>query len=139
LTRVTECRIFQNKSAFQIITSVFRDAGFSDFDDRRQAAAGDTALEYCVQYRESSFDFVSRLMEQFGLYYYFKHERDKHTLVIADDPNAHDTLPDAIPFVFDQTEFRTVADHIWEWSMELALHSGKFTFRDYNFTIPQPI
>ncbi len=136
LTRVTECRIFQNKSAFQIITSVFRDAGFSDFDDRRQAAAGDTALEYCVQYRESSFDFVSRLMEQFGLYYYFKHERDKHTLVIADDPNAHDTLPDAIPFVFDQTEFRTVADHIWEWSMELALHSGKFTFRDYNFTIP---
>lgn len=136
LTRVTDCRIFQSKSAFQIITEVFRDAGFSDFEDRRQSSAGDTELEYCVQYRETSFDFVTRLMEQFGLYYFFKHDRGQHTLVIADDPNAHDTLPHALPFVFDQTEFRTVADHIWEWSIELALHSGKFTFRDYNFTIP---
>ncbi len=72
-----------------------------------------------------SFDFVTRLMEQFGLYYYFKHDREQHKLVIADDPNAHDTLPEAIPFVFDQTEFRIVADHIWEWSTELALHVGQ--------------
>ena len=105
---------------FQIITQVFRDAGFSDFEDNRQAGAGDTVLEYCVQYRETSFDFVTRLMEQFGLYYFFRHDRGQHTLVIADDPNAHDTLPDAIPFVFDQTEFRTVADHIWEWSTDLG-------------------
>jgi type VI secretion system secreted protein VgrG len=136
LTRVTDCRIFQSKSAFQIITQVFRDAGFSDFKDARQSGAGDIELEYCVQYRETSFDFVTRLMEQFGLYYFFKHDRHQHTLVIADDPNAHDTLPDAIPFVFDQTEMRAVGDHIWEWSTDLALHSGKFTFRDYNFTIP---
>jgi type VI secretion system secreted protein VgrG len=136
LTRVTDCCIFQSKSAFQIITQVFRDAGFSDFEDHRQAGAGDTVLEYCVQYRETSFDFITRLMEQFGLYYFFKHKRDQHILVIADDPNAHDTLADPIPFVFDQTEFRTVADHIWEWSTELALQSGKFTFQDYNFTTP---
>ena len=136
LTQATDCRIFQSKSAFQIITQVFRDFHFSDFEDRRRAGAGDAELEYCVQYRETSFDFVTRLMEQFGLYYYFRHDRDRHTLVIADDPNAHNTLPDAIPFVFDQTEFRGVGDHIWEWSTDLALHSGKFTFRDYNFTMP---
>jgi type VI secretion system secreted protein VgrG len=136
LTQTTDCRIFQSKSAFQIITQVFRNAGFSDFEDHRQSGAGDTELEYCVQYRETSFDFVTRLMEQFGLYYFFKHDRGQHTLVIADDPNAHDTLPASVPFVFDQTESRTVADHIWEWSTELALQSGKFTFRDYNFTIP---
>src|SRR5215469_16837159 len=75
LTRVTDCRIFQNLSPFQIITKVFRDAGFSDFKDGRQAAAGDSVLEYCVQYRETSFDFVTRLMEQYGLYYFFKHDR----------------------------------------------------------------
>ena len=72
LTRVTDCRIFQNKSAFQIITQVFRDADFSDFEDKRRAGAGDIELEYCVQYRETSFDFVTRLMEQFGFYYYLR-------------------------------------------------------------------
>jgi type VI secretion system secreted protein VgrG len=136
LTRITDCCIFQSKSAFQIITQRFRDAGFSDFEDHRRASGGDTQLEYCVQYRESTYDFVTRLMEQYGLYYYFKHDRNRHTLMIADDPNAHTALPAEVPFVFDQTEFRTVADHIWEWSAELALHSGKFTLRDYNFTTP---
>jgi type VI secretion system secreted protein VgrG len=136
LTRTTDNRIFQSKSAFQIITQVFRDAHFSSFEDHRQSASGDTVLEYCVQYGETSFDFVTRLMEQYGIYYYFKHDRGQHTLMFADDPNSHETLVDAIPFVFDQTETRTVADHIWEWSTELALQSGKFTYRDYNFTIP---
>lgn len=136
LTQVTDCRIYQHKSAFDIITEVFRDAGFSDFQDRRQASSGDTVLEYCVQYRETTFDFVTRLMEAFGLYYYFKHERNRHTLMIADDPNSHDRIDKAIPFAVNQTEFRTVDDHIWEWSTERVLLPGKFTIRDYNFTTP---
>jgi type VI secretion system secreted protein VgrG len=136
LSRIVDSLIFQKMKAFDIITKVFRDAGFSNFEDKRQANAGDTELEYCVQYRESSFDFVHRLMEQFGIYYFFKHEDGKHTLCLADDPNAHDTLSDKIPFVFDQTENRTVDDHIWEWQAEFGLESGKFTFRDYNFTTP---
>lgn len=136
LTRVTDCCIFQNKTAFDIVTSVFRTAGFSDFEDKRQSASGNTELEYCVQYRETTFDFVSRLMEQFGFYYFFKHDKTKHTLVFADDPNAHQTLTDKIPYQFDQTEFRTVADHFWEWSSDLGLYSGKFTFQDYDFKKP---
>ena len=86
LSRIQDCRIFQNKSALDIITNVFRDAGFSDFEDKRQNRPGDTMLEYCVQYRETSFDFVTRLMEKFGLYYFFTHSDRKHTLVFADDP-----------------------------------------------------
>lgn len=136
LSRVEDCKIFQKLSAFGIITKVFRDAGFSDFEDKRQAAAGDTVLEYCVQYRESSFDFVTRLMEQYGIYYFFKHEESVHTLVFCDDPNSHTELPDAVPFQFDRTEFRTVDDHVWEWVSEYSLHSGKYTVRDYNFTTP---
>ena len=89
LSHVTDCRIFQKKSAFDIITKLFRDAGFSDFEDKRQNSAGSKELEYCVQYRETTFDFVTRLMEEFGIYYYFRHEDGKHTLVFADDPNAH--------------------------------------------------
>ncbi|MBV8914780.1 MAG: type VI secretion system tip protein VgrG, partial [Acetobacteraceae bacterium] len=136
LTQVTDCCIFQNKSAFDIITKLFRDAGFSDFEDNRHNAAGSLELEYCVQYRESTFDFVTRLMEEFGIYYFFKHEQSKHTLVFADDPNAHETLPDKVPYQFDQTEFHTVDDHIWEWASEYELLSGKYTVQDYNFTTP---
>lgn len=136
LTRVEDCKIFQNTAPFDIVTKVFRDAGFSDFQDSRQNASGSTVLDYCVQYRESSFDFVTRLMEEFGFYYFFKHESSKHTLVFADDPNAHTELSKAIPFQFDTTEHRTVEDHAWEWTSDYALHSGKYTFRDYNFTTP---
>ena len=136
LSHITDCKIFQNKSAFQIVTQIFRDAGFSDFQDKRQSGAGDQQLEYCVQYRETSLAFVSRLMEQFGFYYYFQHSKDSHMLILADDPNAHTTLPDAIPFTFDANAVRTVDDHIWSWTADMALTSGKWTFQDYNFTTP---
>jgi type VI secretion system secreted protein VgrG len=136
LSQIIDCRIFQKQSAFQIVTQVFRDAGFSDFKDRRQGGAGDIQLEYCVQYRETSLDFVTRLMEQFGFYYYFSHAAEGHTLILADDPNGHTPLTKSIKYQSDLTEYRTVADHIWRWSGEYGLNTGKWTFRDYNFTMP---
>lgn len=136
LSQITDCKIFQNKTAVQIVTQVFRDAGFSDFLDKRQSGAGDIQLEYCVQYGETSLAFVTRLMEQFGFYYYFIHDRGGHTLILADDPNVHTLLTPDIPFKFDQTEYRTVEDHIWLWSVALALNTGKWRFQDYNFTMP---
>jgi type VI secretion system secreted protein VgrG len=136
LTRVVDCLIFQNKSVFDIITNVFRNAGFSDFEDKRQSSSGDVTLDYCVQYRESSYDFVMRLMEEFGIYYFFKHEDGKHTLVFADDPNSHETISEAIPFGADRSGPRTMSNHITEWQINNSLESAKFTFRDYNFETP---
>jgi type VI secretion system secreted protein VgrG len=136
LTRLTDCAIFQSKSAFQIISELFRANGFSDFEDNRRSGSGDTTLDYCVQYRETSFDFVTRLMETYGIYYFFRHTADQHMLVLADDPNSHTSLTDSLPFVFDQTEVRSVSDHCWQWRADLALHSGTVTLRDYNFTTP---
>ena len=98
-----DCRIFNNKSAFQIVTQVFRDAGFSDFEDKRQSGCGDRQLEYTVQYNESSLAFVTRLMELYGFYYFFKYEKEKHTLVLADDPNCHELMKPDIPVTFDAT------------------------------------
>lgn len=131
-----DCRIFNNKSAFQIVTQVFRDAGFSDFEDKRQAAHGDRQLVYTVQYNESSLAFVTRLMELYGFYYFFKFAKDKHTLVLADDPNCHELLKPEVPLTFDTTEYRTVDDHVWQWSIDHGLNSGKYTSQDYNFTTP---
>jgi type VI secretion system secreted protein VgrG len=136
LSRTQDCQIFQNMSAFAIITQIFQNAGFSDFQDNRQNQAGSTELEFCVQYRETAFDFVTRLMEEWGLYYFFQHADGKHTLVICDDPNSHASVGAAIPFQADQTELRAVEDHIWQWSSELMVMPGKFTYRDYNFTTP---
>ena len=136
LSHVTDCKIFQKKTAFQIVKQVFNDAGFSELEDKRRGGAGDIELEYCVQYRETSLDFVTRLMEQFGFYYYFDHTSSGHTMILADDPNSHTQLPAAIPFKFDETEYRTVEDHFWVWSMNFTLNSAKWTFQDYNFTTP---
>ena len=72
LTRTANCRIFQNKSIPDIIQQVFSDLGMTDF--QMQLKGSFSPVEYCVQYRESAFNFVSRLMEQEGIFYFFQHE-----------------------------------------------------------------
>ena len=136
LSQVQDCKIYQNLAVWDIITGVFRDAGFTDFADRRQNQAGSTVLVFCVQYRESSLDFVTRLMEEYGLYYFVEHSDGQHVIALADDPNSHASAGDAIPFVLDQTEWRTVEDHIWDWSGDARIRPGAYSLRDYNFTTP---
>ena len=98
LTRTSDCRIFQEMTVPDIIKQVFRDHGFNDFEESLTGKY--RTWEYCVQYRETDFNFISRLMEQEGIYYFFKHEDGKHVLVIADAPSAHKTIPgyDKIPY-----------------------------------------
>ena len=136
LTRTSDCRIFQNKSAWDIINAIFQAQEFSAIEDKRQNQAGSAVLEYCVQYRETAFDFVTRLMEQFGIYYYFTHTASAHTLMLSDDPNSHSSIGKALPFYFGQTEQRSVEDHVWEWTSDLQLRPGAHSYRDYNFTTP---
>src|ERR1700684_2095813 len=81
LTRNADCRIFQNMSIPDIIQKVFSDRGFNDFTSSLTGSY--EPREYCVQYRETDFNFVSRLMEHAGISYFFKHENGKHTLVLA--------------------------------------------------------
>ena len=113
LTRASNCRIFQHKTVPAIVKEVFRDLGFSDFQEKLSGSYADR--EYCVQYRETDFDFVSRLMEEEGIYYYFAHEKGKHQLVLADSPAAHDSFPayEKIPYHPETggTD-KTRADHI---------------------------
>ena len=89
LTRQADCRIFQNMAVPDIISHVFN---LFDFKDFRLSLKGTySPLEYCVQYRETSFNFVSRLMEEYGIFYYFDHSTEgKHTMVLADQSS---TLP----------------------------------------------
>ncbi len=95
LNHSANCRIFLDKTVKEIIQKVFADLGFSSGTDFkfRTTAKYDT-IKYCVQYRESDFAFVSRLMEQYGIYYYFEHGDAQHTMVLADSRASHSAVAD---------------------------------------------
>ena len=137
LTRTADCRIFQEKTVPDIIKEVFRVHGFSDFEE---ALSGHyRQWEYCVQYRETDFGFVCRLMEQEGIYYYFKHENGKHTMVLSDSISAHETVPgyEEVPYYPPQQAERRERDHISEWSLKQAIQTGVFALNDFDFKKPK--
>jgi type VI secretion system secreted protein VgrG len=135
LTLTSDCRIFQDLTVPEIIRKVFKDLGFTDF--REALTRNYTKWDYCVQYRETDFNFVSRLMEQEGIFYFFEHKEDKHTLVLADSPRAHAPCP-------GQPEARYYADAgmgeredtVGSWKVEQTLRPGKYAMRDYHFEMP---
>ena len=135
LSRTSDCRIFQNLSIPQIIKQVFRDLGFSDFEDALSRPYRE--WEYCVQYRETSFDFVSRLMEQEGIYYFFRHEQDRHVLVLADAYGAHATVPGytSVPY-YPKDEQQRERDHMHNWHLAQQVQSGSLELNDYDFQRP---
>ncbi|MEE4379854.1 MAG: type VI secretion system tip protein TssI/VgrG, partial [Candidatus Competibacteraceae bacterium] len=136
LTRTADCHIFQNMTVPDIIKQIFQDNGFSDFEDKLSGSY--RQWEYCVQYRETDFNFVSRLMEQEGMYYYFTHENGKHTLVLADDYGSHSTFPnyDTIPYFPPDQHNRRERDHIHEWSISKQVQPGKYSLNDFDFEKP---
>jgi type VI secretion system secreted protein VgrG len=135
LTRYSDCRIFQNMKIPDIIQAVFEDDGYSDF--KNSLTASYDPREYCVQYRESDFNFVSRLMEQYGIFYYFEHEESKHTLVLADSPTAHQSCPGQSSAHYNVTSGDLDAeDVVTACHMEQELRTGKYSLRDYNFETP---
>jgi type VI secretion system secreted protein VgrG len=135
LTRTSDCRIFQNLTIPQIIKQVFRDLGFSDFEDALSRPYRE--WEYCVQYRETSFDFVSRLMEQEGIYYFFRHEQGRHVLVLADAYGAHTSVPGyaSVPY-YPKNEQQRERDHIHDWHLAQEVQPGSLELNDYDFQRP---
>ncbi|HEY0064961.1 MAG TPA: type VI secretion system tip protein TssI/VgrG [Telluria sp.] len=88
LTRSADCRIFQSMDAVTIIKEVFAKYALADVD-LTHLSASPPSMPYCVQYRETDFAFVSRLLERFGIYYFFRHAGGRHTLVLADSGASH--------------------------------------------------
>jgi type VI secretion system secreted protein VgrG len=137
LTRTADCRIFQNKSVPEILEQVFSDFGFSDYEIDGIRGTHER-WEYCVQYRESAFQFVSRLMEQEGIHYYFRHERDRHVLALVDSTSAHESCPSQSTARFQHADGarRRVEDTVSSWQREADYRPGKWAQADYNFETP---
>lgn len=145
LTRTTDCCIFQRKDAPDdcsvpdILKKVFGDHGFADFKNRLTRSY--RPRDYCVQYCESSFNFLQRLMEEEGIYYYFTHTQDKHTLVLADSHSCHEVFPgyETIEYFPPAQTVVREADHILKWALSRNIQSGKYTTTDYDFTKPRAL
>lgn len=138
LTRTTNCRVWEQKSAVQILEDVLGDPKY-DGHAYEFASVGGTydPIEYCVQYRETDFDFVSRLMEEEGLAYAFRHENGKHTTVIFDTSSGCPDCPGAETLQYSGSVSSTGnVKMVEEWDVAQALLPGKYALNGYDFTSP---
>ena len=136
LTRTTDCRIFQEMTVPDIIKKVFADQGLNDF--KFELTGSYRKWVYCVQYRETDFNFVSRLMEEEGIYYYFRHTDGHHTAVLTDSTSKHTATPgyETIPFVAPENLARPELEHINSWSFSRVIQPGVYVHDDYDFERP---
>lgn len=134
LTRRSDTRIFQDLTLQDILKQVFEP--FSP-DYAFELSGTLPKYEYCVQYRETDFDFVSRLMEQEGVYYYFRHTEDKHTMVLVNSSSAHQTNPGQDSFEFrDSVDGQLDFGAITQWRDHKEIQTGQVVLRDFDFTAP---
>jgi type VI secretion system secreted protein VgrG len=135
LTLGADSRIFQDKTALKIIEDVFADYSHVKLDTSKLSGTPRTR-PYCVQYRESDFNFVSRLMEEEGIWYYFTHIDGQHTLVLANSASGHAELPEGkLGWSYKQTE-QAREDVISTWRQTQRLRSLKFTHDDHDHEKP---
>jgi type VI secretion system secreted protein VgrG len=138
LTLTSDCRIFQNKTVPTIIEEIFKEYGLQNFEN--QTLNKYDPWEYCVQYRETAWNFVTRLMEQEGIFFFFRHERGKHILVMADRPSANKPLPNQPKVRYEHARGEGVAreeDVILDWRCEREFGPGKYSLGDFNFETPK--
>ncbi|HEX5746719.1 MAG TPA: type VI secretion system tip protein TssI/VgrG [Archangium sp.] len=132
-----DCRIFQKLDTPAILKKVFDTAGIPADRVRFVLTNNYEPRDYCVQYRESDWAFVSRLMEEDGIFYFFEHAADKHVLVLGDGKPALKPIdgPDALCFR-RETGMVVLEDHVRRFRFSEEVRSGKATLRDYRFKQP---
>ncbi|MEJ2403258.1 MAG: type VI secretion system tip protein TssI/VgrG [Candidatus Thiodiazotropha sp.] len=138
LTLTRDCRIFQNLTVPQILCEIFEENGFSDYELRLSGSY--RTWEYCVQYRESDYNFVSRLMEEEGVYYFFSHAKGKHTLVLSDSHSSHDPLRDGPVLAFYPEQGsggHRAQETVRRWMINKVVQTGSYAHTDYDFTKPR--
>ncbi len=131
------CRIFQQQTIEEIITTLLQDAGFSGDEYRFDLQELHPARDYCVQYNETELNFIQRLLEEEGVHYYFEHEEALHRIVFSDSSATHSPLEnDPIVPYFHDAQGTLREQHIFKFDYSEAIVSGKTQIRDYDFTRP---
>ncbi len=136
LTRCSDNRIFQGKSVTEIFEAV---CGAHGFGDHRMRLSGTyDPREYCVQYGETDFAFLSRLLEEEGICYYFDHSGDREEMILADGSGSFDPVAGGGKLAFVPRSRNTPREdgHVFEWFTRARVVSGRHTLVDYDMTKP---
>lgn len=137
LTRQADCKVFQGKTTSAIVQEVTQADGFSS-NLKLNLDGTYEARPYCIQYRETDFAFVSRLMEEEGIYYYFTHDGASETMVLADSPGQHKPLPGGAKLEHVEAEVVEFEhrDQVFEWQALDQATTGEVSLVSYNFENP---
>lgn len=138
LTQTSDCRIFKDMSVPDILRDVFNHhGGFAKFET--SLSSNYPQLKYCVQYRESDYQFACRLMEEFGIYYYFRHSEDSHVMVLSDGLSSHKpkTGGEKLTFRKYEEDNRHREEHVFAWIPERSFNTGKVIFNDFDYKKPK--
>ncbi|MEV4854769.1 type VI secretion system tip protein VgrG [Pantoea agglomerans] len=135
MKRDRNLRIFQSQTVPQIVQTLLKEYGVNV---ETRLAGSYRVWEYCVQYQESSLDFISRLMELEGIYYFFRHEADRHTLVLCDAPDQHQAFSGYETIAYHVTPSGGVVteEGISQWSLAESVTPGIYSTDDYDFRKP---
>ncbi|VWB28592.1 Rhs element Vgr protein [Burkholderia lata] len=135
-TRRSDCRIFQNKTVPEIVQEVLSTYGFPI---ENHLAESYVPRDYCVQYNETDAAFVSRLMEFEGIYFWFRHAEDTHTLMLGDAMSSHTVLPgyETIPYIARDRTAIADEEHIDGWLPVQEVSVGRHQTTDYDYTKPR--
>ena len=131
LSKTNNHRIFQEMTTKDIIIDVFKQLGFNDFDYK--ATGNPTPREYCVQHNESDLNFISRLLEEDGIAYYFEQADAKHIMHIVDEANAYQLCPETDLTYSKGNQPNT---QLTRWEHVYEFRKGKWSLDDYDFTTP---
>ena len=128
-------QIFQNVTVRDVFTQIFAAYVFCKYDVT--GFYPKTLWETCTQYRETYFDFIQRLLEQEGIYYFWKHEKNQHTLKTCDTISNHGPFPGYSEIPYRSAELgQQVDEHIYQWNCETAIQSSCVVLKDYNYNSP---
>lgn len=136
LSKSAGSKIFQNLSVPEIITRVFQSRGLRDY--RMDLRGSYDKREFCVQYRETDFNFVSRLLEEEGIIYFFEHAHDKHIMVLADSPDSNKPCPSQISVSCRISGNATrEEDVVTALEVTQQVRSCRYALSDFNFEAPK--
>jgi type VI secretion system secreted protein VgrG len=136
LTRTTDCRIFQEMTVPDIVKKVFLDHPTAEFSF--ELTGSYPTLTYCVQYRETDFNFISRLLEHEGIYYYFRHTGGQNMLVVTDSYSGHEAFPNykELPINITNRITRPDFEQITSWDFSRRVEPGVYTHDHYDLERP---
>ena len=130
-----DCRIYQHLSVPEIVTAVFDELGYEDY--RLQLVRSYPPREFCVQYRETHLDFVSRLLEDEGILYFFEHEAERHRLVLADHPAMMPACPGLPELREAPTGSAVWRDDVYtSLAIDRAVRTRAVALADYSYLAP---